>query len=121
MRQGQILASGALHQVLETQPSDKERGAGSTQGTTAVRAVLTFRTKEGGYCREYTMAAYQGLACRQAGGQWVVDAHVAQKPAAAGTQPVAHGEELDNIVESRKKGDALGESEEKAAIKRGWK
>jgi hypothetical protein len=125
LRQGQLLASGALHQVLESLPSNEERAAGSTQGSIAVRAVLTFKTKEGGYCREYEMASaagqFQGLACRQAGGHWAVEAHVAQGAAPAGTHVVAHGEVLDKITGSRMEGDAFGQSEEKAALKRGWK
>jgi hypothetical protein len=125
MRQGQILASGALHHVLEALPSNEERTADSTNGSMPVRAVLTFRTKEGGYCREYEIAApqapFQGLACRQADGRWAVEAHVAQEAAAAGTHVVAHGEVLDKIAETRMDGDALGQSQEKAALRRGWK
>jgi hypothetical protein len=125
LRQGRILASGALHHVLETLPSNEERAAGSTNGATAVRAVLTFRAKNGSYCREYEMAVprgqFQGLACREAGGHWAVEAHVTQEGAAAGTRVVGHGEVLDKIAESRMEGDALGPSDEKAAIKRGWK
>jgi hypothetical protein len=125
LRPGQVLTSGVLHHVLETVPSNEERAAGSTNGATAVRAVLTFRTKAGGYCREYEVAGpqgrFQGVACRQAGGQWAVEAHVAQAAATSGTQVAGQGETLDRIAESRMEGDAFGESEEKAAIKRGWK
>jgi hypothetical protein len=125
LRQGQLWASGALKHVLESLPSNEERAAGSTQGSVAVRAVLTFRTKEGGYCREYEMASaegqFQGLACRQAGGQWAVEAHTAQGAAAKGTHVAGRGEVLDKIAESRMDGDALGQSEERAALKRGWK
>jgi surface antigen len=125
MRQGQILASGTLHHVLESLPSNEERAAGSTNGTMPVRAVLTFRTKAGGYCREYEMAApqgaFQGLACRQADGHWAVEAHIPDAAAAAGTHVVAHGEVLDKIAESQMDGDALGKNEEKAALKRKWK
>jgi hypothetical protein len=126
LRQGQILASGPLHQVLESLPSNEERAAGSTKGATAVRAVLTFRTKEGGYCREYELATAQGqfggLACRQAGGDWAVEVHAAQQAQATGMHhPVGHGERLDQLVDGRMEGDAFGEAEEKAAIKNGWK
>jgi hypothetical protein len=125
LRPGQMLKSGVLHHVLESLPSNEERAAGPAQGATAVRAVLTFRTKEGGYCREYEAAGpqgrFQGLACRQAGGHWAVEAHVAQEPAAAGTQAASQAEVLDKIAESRMEGDAFGEAEERAAIKRAWK
>jgi anti-sigma factor RsiW len=124
LRQGKIVASGALHHVLESLPSNEERAAGSGQSATAVRAVLTFKTKEGGYCREYELAApqgqFQGLACREADGHWAVEAHIAQGTAAAGTHVVGHGEVLDKIAEARMEGDAFGQSEEKAALKRGW-
>ena len=125
LRPGQILKSGVLHHVLETLPSNEERAAGSTQGATAVRAVLTYRTKEGGYCREYEVAGpegrYQGLACRQAGGHWVVEAQAGQEAAASGTHAAGRGEMLDKLAESRMEGDAFGPDEEKAAIKREWK
>jgi anti-sigma factor RsiW len=125
LRQGKIVASGALHHVLENLPSNEERAAGSGQGATAVRAVLTFKTREGGYCREYELAApqgqFQGLACREADGRWAVEAHIAQPAAAAGTHVVSHGEVLDKIAEARMEGDAFGQGEEKAALKGGWK
>jgi anti-sigma factor RsiW len=125
LRPGQLLASGVLHHVLETVPGNEDRVAGSTNGATTVRAVLTFRTKEGGYCREYEVVApqgqFQGLACRQADGRWAVEAHVAQEAAAAGTHVVAHGEVLDKIAESRMEGDAFSQNEEKAVLRRGWK
>jgi anti-sigma factor RsiW len=125
LRQGRIVASGALHNVLESLPSNEERAAGSTQGATAIRAVLTFKSKDGGYCREYEMAApqgrFQGLACREADGHWALQAHVAEEGIAAGTHVVGHGEVLDKIADARMEGDAFGESEEKAALKRRWK
>jgi hypothetical protein len=124
LRPGQVLSSGVLHHVLESLPSNEERAAGSTKGATAVRAVLTFRTKDGGYCREYEVAGpqgqFQGLACRQAGGHWTVEAQAAQGAAAAGTHAAGQSEALDRVAESRMEGDAFGESEEKAAIQRGW-
>jgi len=126
LRHRQILARGTLYQVLETLPSNEERAAGSSQGAAAIRAVLTFRTREGGYCREYEMATaqgqFQGLACRQAGGEWAVEAHAAQKAQASGApHPVGHGEQLDKAVDRRMEGDAFGAADEEAAIKNGWK
>jgi hypothetical protein len=125
LRAGQVLTYGVLHHVLEGLPSNEERAAGSGHGAAAVRAVLTFRTKEGGYCREYEVAGpqgrFQGLACRRAGGDWAVEAHGGQGAAASGTHVVGNGEALDKVAEARMEGDAFGESEEKAAIKSGWK
>jgi len=126
LRPGQVLTRGVLHQVLETLPSNEERAAGGSQGATAARAVLTFKAKDGSYCREYEVVTaqgqFQGLACRQAGGDWAVEQHVGQKAAAAGIpQPAGQGELLDKAVDSRIEGIAFGEAEEKAAIKNGWK
>jgi anti-sigma factor RsiW len=126
LRQGQIVASGALHQVLETLPSDKDgRKADRTPGSVAVRAVLSFKAKGGSYCREYELAAaqglFQGLACRQAGGRWAVEAHVAEQAQTSGKgTPAAQSEALNAIVDGRIEGDALGKDQEKAAIKSGW-
>jgi hypothetical protein len=121
---GRILVSGTLHQVLESLPSNEARAAGRRPGA-AVRAVLTFRAKGGGYCREYEMAApqgqFQGMACRQADGQWAVEAYVAQADAATGVHVVGNGEVLDKLAESRMEGDAFGKDEEKAAIGSRWK
>jgi anti-sigma factor RsiW len=128
LRQGPVLASGTLHQVLETVPSGKDgrTADNSTPGSMAVRAVLTFKAKGGGYCREYEIAAgqglFQGLACRQPGGQWAVEAHVALAAQASGKGvPAAQSEALDKLADSRIDGDALSGSQEKAAIKNGWK
>jgi hypothetical protein len=128
LRQGQIVASGALHRVLETLPSDKEgrTADNSTPGSMALRAVLTFKARDGGYCREYELAAAQGLfhglACRQANGHWAVEAHVAEPAQTSGKgTPAAQSEALNAIVDGRIQGDALGKDQEKAAIKSGWK
>jgi anti-sigma factor RsiW len=125
LRPGQALTRGVLHQVLETLPSNEERAAGGSQGAAAARAVLTFKAKDGSYCREYEVTTAQGhsqgLACRQAGGDWTVEQHVGQKAAAAGAQPAGQGQLLDQAVDSRIEGIAFGDAEEKAAIKNGWK
>jgi len=96
-----------------------------------VRAILTFKSKGGGFCREYETETakgnrFAGLACREPGGEWSIQVHVAEAAAAhnAGTSPSAggpHEEALDPIVDGMIAGIAFGKDEENAAIASGWK
>jgi hypothetical protein len=67
-QQGQLLAQGDLARTLTEQLA-------STQATGADTAVgVSFRTKDGSYCRSFTMrsSSTAGLACRE-GDAWRVD------------------------------------------------
>lgn len=135
-RHGKIYAEGALAYLLETMPSNRpSRVDGGTQDWTAVRAVLTFKSKGGGFCREYEAETakenrFAGLACREPGGEWVIQVHVAEAtaahdsetgPAGRGGAGGPHEEALDPIVDSMIDGIAFGKDEENAAIASGWK
>jgi AcrR family transcriptional regulator len=131
LKNGQISAEGALRHVLETMPSGLEaRAAGGLRDSAVVRASLTFKTKQGNYCREYEIATaaegrFTGLACRDSRGNWALQVHVPEADKGQGTKfvPVAGPREvaLDAIVDRIMAGDALGRGEEDAAIARGWK
>jgi hypothetical protein len=121
---GQIFAGSALRNVLETKPSGQEaRIAGGTADAAVVRATVTFKTKTGQYCREYEVLAqaggqFAGLACRLAGGAWVLDMHV---PAPPKSTPAAGEKLVDPVVDRMIEGDAFGKEEEDAAISNGWR
>jgi hypothetical protein len=129
-RQGEILAQGALHQVLETLPSNRElRAAGGMGETTVVHALLSFKTKQGGYCREYELNSavrgqFSGLACRKPGGGWIIEAHVAAAPKPGPGQSVAagviSGDVLDAIAERSMDGIAFSKIEEAGTIASHW-
>jgi hypothetical protein len=129
---GRVLAAGPLHRVLEELPSKEElriAGAAASDAVT-MRASLTFKTKSG-WCREYDMSAsrpdesFVGLGCRDADGRWSLSANLPSGASKKGGQvaatPAGGPEALDTIVDRIMVGDALGESEEAAAISRGWK
>jgi hypothetical protein len=136
-RNGKIYAEGALAYVLESKPSNRpSRVDGGAQDSTVVRAILTFKSKGGGFCREYETETakgkrFAGLACREPGGEWAIEVHVAEADAAhnAGAGPTAgrgdgggpHEEALDPIVDNMISGIAFGKEEENAAIDSGWK
>jgi len=135
-RHGKIYAEGTLAYVLESMPSNRpSRVDGGTQDSTVVRTILTFKSKGGGFCREYETETakgnrFAGLACREPGGEWAIQVHVAEAAAAhnTGTSPSARGnaggpheEALDPIVDGMIAGIAFGQDEENAAIAGGWK
>lgn len=129
---GQIYAEGALAYVLETMPSNRpSRIDGGAQDSTVVRASLTFKSRSGGFCREYETETakenrFAGLACRERDGKWAIQVHVAEAAATPNTEtgPAAggpHEEALDPIVDRMIDGIAFGKDEENAAIASGWK
>lgn len=129
---GQIYAEGDLAYVLETMPSNSpSRIGGGAQDSTVVRASLTFKSRGGGFCREYETETangnrFAGLACREPSGKWAIQVHVAETAGTpnTGTSPAAgsaHEEALDPIVDRMIAGIAFGKNEENAAIASGWK
>ncbi|MGA7328424.1 MAG: hypothetical protein WBX25_29015 [Rhodomicrobium sp.] len=126
LERGQIFAEGPLQQVLNAVPSGQDvRISGSAQDSTVVRATLTFKNKEGGYCREYELAnaneeRFSGLACRTNGGKWAIRVHVQEggKTVLAGG---ARQHALDTVVDGLINGDALGKKQEEAVIAKDWK
>ncbi|MDE2263214.1 MAG: hypothetical protein KGL45_11870 [Gammaproteobacteria bacterium] len=63
MKEGRVLAAGALADALSDQLAGDQTAAGS------VRIGVSFRSKSGEYCRTFTLsqpAALAGLACRAA-------------------------------------------------------
>lgn len=115
-----LLATGAVAQALQTQPS----GAAG-----AVAVTLSFVDREGRYCRAFSTAGQGGLACRE-GGRWAMTAWVAQTPPAAtapGAAPTPMRQANTALpaavlqeVDARIAGSALDASAEAAALQRGW-
>ncbi len=133
---GRVFASGALHHVLEDLPSEQEMRVAGARASDAVamRANLTFKSKQGSWCREYEIRAersgrYAGLGCRDADGKWAMEIHVPkggvrkEQPAPAGDKKSGTDRtaELDAVVDRIQGEDALGRDEEGAAIANHWK
>ena len=114
----QLVATGAVAQALDRQlASAPEAGA-------AVAVQLSFKARDGRYCRSFSTAAVAGLACRDAGGAWALQqvASVASGPGggmrqAASSLPPAVLNAVDGLIA----GEALGPEQERAARDAGWR
>lgn len=123
----QIGPGTALNGVLESSPSAQVINV-PAEGA-AVRAVLTFRAKDGRYCREFEILAGSGgstgIACRDEG-EW--RAEVLLSAAAAPTDssyyaPAGGSDEpaVAEVAEHLMQGDPLNAQEEARLLASGWR
>jgi len=120
-RDGQVLASGALARALTEQlASNQPPGA-------PVQIGVSFRARNGDYCRTFVLrekSALAGLACRghEAWRLEVLAQNPAQPAAAAGYRPAGSAlptsvaRTLDELIA----GEPLDAGAEAAARERGW-
>jgi hypothetical protein len=115
---GALVARGDLARALDVQLASDQ------PADSPVLIGLTFKSKEGGYCRTFVLrsSSTAGLACREEGG-WRIpatqsvtmpDGEVRQ--AAASLTPA-----ILASVAARAEGEALDAAEEEAARGAGWK
>ena len=111
-------ASGAWVAVAQNDPSATFKG------------VLSFRTKDGAYCRQYSIRragvdAVQGVACRNPTRGWRDVIRVAVKAGASGgikaAAESAAPHQIDSTVDSMIAGDYLGPKQEEQLIGQGWR
>jgi hypothetical protein len=126
-----LVASGSLARALETLPSGvaSATGSGATHGS--VTPVLSFRSRNDGFCREYRVKGaasapdFAGLACRGSDGTWRLALHT-ETPKAEGdfgsyqTATSASVPAVDALTEGLISGDAFGRDDEAAILARGW-
>jgi hypothetical protein len=115
VRGGELVARGGLAKALTTQLAS-EPGA--------VKIGLSFRTRDGRYCRTFESAAdhLAGLACRRDGG-WVAQTATAWAPQAATdyrTAASATPPAVLSTVDALISGEALDAAAERAARDGGW-
>jgi hypothetical protein len=99
--------------------------SGKDAALVAVRPVLSFKSKDAAWCRQYelryaTRQASHGLACRSEGGRW--DVVAATPPAAIGTRPAGSGQRkgIDELVTAMMSDQPLSRSDEADRIGKGW-
>jgi anti-sigma factor RsiW len=121
-RNGQLLASGALDKALSTQLVREQ------QGEPAVQIGVSFRAKNGNYCRTFQLRESNnlaGLACRQEG-KWRLEVLAEGEASAAGhpelrqagsSLPPAIAEAVDATIE----GEPLDAQAEARARTNGWR
>jgi hypothetical protein len=114
--EGGLAADGALARALEQRLA-------ADQGAGAARIGISFRDKDGRYCRSFNVETVAGLACREDAGWRVAlvtagqgDAGGDVRQAGAATPP-----EVLAAIEARMAGDALDAAEEAAARDAGWR
>lgn len=115
-RDGALVARGALARALDSQLASTQRAED------AVQIGLTFRSREGGYCRSFVVrkAGTAGLACRE-GTQWRVPVTAAAQLPAEGLRPASSlPPAVLSAIESRLDGEALDAAGEENARLGGW-
>jgi hypothetical protein len=123
----QLDPDSALNGVLESTPSAQVVNA-STEGA-SIRAVLTFRAKDGRFCREFEVVApaggSTGIACRDHG-VWRAEVLLSATAAppdsnyytpAGGSEEPAVAEVADRLIQ----GDPLSAEEEARLLSNGWR
>jgi hypothetical protein len=116
--QGALVARGDLRLALERQLASEQ------QGDERVLIGLTFKARDGNYCRSFVMRATRtaGLACR-AGSEWQIPA-TDSSAVPAGEMQQAGSTLPPSIlrnVETRMEGAALDAEAERSAQLSGWK
>jgi hypothetical protein len=115
---GALVAQGALATALDGQLASNQARDG------AVTIGLTFKARDGSYCRSFALrdGGVTGLACRE-GGEWHIPV-TASADAAGGDFRQAGGSippAVMQAIEARIAGDTLGAPEETRARDAGWK
>ncbi len=113
---GRLVATGSIAKALEGQL------ASAVDGPVAVQ--ISFKAKDGRYCRSFSAAATVGLACREADGVWALQQVAAVAPTnssgmrqAASALPPA----VLTAIDANIAGEALNADQEKAARDAGWR
>jgi len=127
---GLITPASPLYDVLENKPSLTAATLAGANGTVAT-PIMSFRAKEGTYCREFIVisgpAHSRNVACRANSG-WLIKIAIATAGAglaasvADGFVPASSAEDalMDNVILDLMVGDALDGGLEKTLIDRGW-
>lgn len=109
---GQLVASGALVDALDTQLA-------SAQPINAkIRIGTSFAAKEGGYCRTFESVSLDGIACNISG-DWQLRHTLSGKKAAQYRQ--ASAGVLADAAAAMMASEPLDTAQERATLARGWK
>ena len=108
---GTLAASGALAEVLDTQlASNQPQGA-------AVRIGLSFRDRDGRYCRSFEGRTLSGIGCRNPGG-WSLERTMTGQAGSDYRQATSGA--LATDVAEMMAGDPFDAEAERTARDRGW-
>ena len=113
---GSLVARGQLAGALSRQL------ASDPAPTSPARIGVSFATRDGGYCRSFSIGASTGLACRD-GELWRIPVLNEAKAARGEYRQAASGtpEAVLQAIEERIAGTTMSAAAERAARQRGWK
>jgi Anti-sigma factor NepR len=110
-----LVATGAIARALDQQLASAPAGPVAVQ--------LSFKAKDGRYCRSFSTAASAGLACREPDGAWALQQVVAvAAPPSGGMRQAASSLPAAVLaaVDASMAGEALNAEQERVARDTGW-
>lgn len=110
-----LIARGAIAQALDRQLASTPGGAVAVQ--------VSFKAKDGRWCRSFSTAASAGLACRDDDGAWALQQVAATDKAPGGMRQAASSlpPAVLAAIDASMAGEALNANQEKAARDAGWR
>lgn len=111
-----LVATGAIARALEHQLASAPAGSVAVQ--------VSFKARDGRYCRSFSTAAAAGLACRDSDGAWALQqAAVALAAPGTGLRQAESGlpPAVLAAVDAAMAGAAMNAEQEKAARDAGWR
>jgi hypothetical protein len=103
--------AGALSRQLASDPAP----------SSPVRIGVSFATRDGGYCRSFSVGANTGLACREGEAWRIAVLKETAKTAGEYRQAAAAPAAVLDAIDERIAGSTLDAAAERAARERGWK
>lgn len=112
---GRLVASGAVAKALDRQLASAPAGPVAVQ--------ISFKARDGRFCRSFSTTTAAGLACREADGAWALQQVAAVAASGSGMRQAASSlpPSVLGAVDGLMAGEALNAEQEKAARDRGWR
>lgn len=110
-----LVARGEIARALDTQLASAPAGAVAVQ--------ISFKARDGRWCRSFSTTASAGLACREADGAWALQQLAAVTASGPGMRQAATSlpPSVLAAVDAAMAGEALNADQEKAARDAGWR
>lgn len=110
-----LVARGEIARALDTQLASAPAGAVAVQ--------ISFKARDGRWCRSFSTTASAGLACREADGAWALQQLAAVHASGPGMRQAASSlpPSVLAAVDAAMAGEALNADQEKAARDAGWR
>jgi hypothetical protein len=110
-----LVATGTIARALDTQLASAPAGPVAVQ--------VSFKARDGRFCRSFATHAQAGLACREPDGAWALQQVAAATAAGTGMRQAASSlpPAVLAAIDATMAGEAFSAEQEKAARDAGWK